>query len=314
MSYHPVFYSKKERKVIIALIIFMTLAIALLYFLGDGNDMSNPATGTDSLAASRKFYRNDSTDGIGKNERFHGGKNGKKEEYYAVDVPGKELFPFDPNTADSTELLRLGLQPWQVRNIYKYRAHGGIYRSERDFARLYGLTRKQFLELQPYIRISPDYSQPASTLFADEEERTYERDTIKYPRKISAGVHIVLNTADTTALKRVPGIGSGYARAIINYGKRIGGYVNVDQLDEIEGFPSESKQYFSIDNPSPQKLNVNKLTISQLRRHPYINYYQARDIVDYRKLYGRINKLTDLKLSPSFTADDIKRLEPYIEY
>ena len=62
--------------------------------------------------------------------------------YYAVAPNHRaERFCFDPNTADSTQLLRLGLQPWQVRNIYRYRARGGIYRTREDFARLYGLTR-----------------------------------------------------------------------------------------------------------------------------------------------------------------------------
>ena len=41
---------------------------------------------------------------------------------YAVPEEKVETFPFDPNTADSTTLLRLGLAPWQVRAIYKYRA------------------------------------------------------------------------------------------------------------------------------------------------------------------------------------------------
>ena len=53
-----------------------------------------------------------------------------------------ETFPFDPNTADSSQLIRLGLQSWQVRNIYKYRARGGVYRKKEVFARLYGLTVK----------------------------------------------------------------------------------------------------------------------------------------------------------------------------
>ena len=77
-----------------------------------------------------------------------------------------ERFPFDPNTADSTTLLRLGLQPWQVANIYRYRSHGGIYRRPEDFARLYGLTQKQYRELEPYIRISADY-RPAVELVKD---------------------------------------------------------------------------------------------------------------------------------------------------
>ena len=74
-----------------------------------------------------------------------------------------KLVVFDPNTADSTTLLSLGLQRWQVRNIYRYRRAGGIYRRKEDFARLYGLTAGQYRQLEPYIRIGADY-QPAVTL------------------------------------------------------------------------------------------------------------------------------------------------------
>ena len=58
-----------------------------------------------------------------------------------------ERFAFDPNTADSTQLLRLGLKPWQVRSIYRYRAKGGVFSEPADFARVYGLTLKQYREL-----------------------------------------------------------------------------------------------------------------------------------------------------------------------
>ena len=68
-----------------------------------------------------------------------------------------ERFAFDPNTADSTQLLRLGLKPWQVRSIYRYRAKGGVFSEPADFARVYGLTLKQYRELEPYIRIGRDY-------------------------------------------------------------------------------------------------------------------------------------------------------------
>ena len=113
-----------------------------------------------------------------------------------------ERFAFDPNTADSTELLRLGLHYWQVRNIYKYRAAGGVYRRPADFARLYGLTRKQYRELEPYIHISSDYA-PAAGLFA--EERHERRDTThRYPTKLKVGEQLDLNLSDTTALQRVP--------------------------------------------------------------------------------------------------------------
>jgi DNA uptake protein ComE-like DNA-binding protein len=219
-----------------------------------------------------------------------------------------EEFYFDPNTADSTQLLRLGLPAWMIRNIYRYRARGGVYRSKRDFAQTYGLTKKDYLRLEPYIRISDDY-QAASTLFSKEE-----RDTLRYPAKLKDGEYIVLNTADTTELMKVPGIGSYYAKEIVRHGKWIGGYVSVDQLDEIEDFPQTAKKYFVVSHPTPQRLNINKLSLQELRRHPYINYYQAKAIIDYRRLHGNIKSLQDLRFSKDFTESVIRRLKPYVEY
>ena len=233
-----------------------------------------------------------------------------------------ERFPFDPNTADSTQLLRLGLQPWQVKNIYKYRAKGGVYRRKEDFAQLYGLTVKQYRELEPYIQISSDYL-PAATVVEYRESR-YSRasrdsreprdSSLHYPVKIKENEHVVLNTADTAQLRTVPGIGTYYAKEIVRHGQWLGGYVSIDQLDEIEGFPQESKKYFVIQGASPKKLNVNKLTLQQLRKHPYINYYQAKIIVDYRRLHGKIASLDDLRLSKDFPPEAIRRLEPYVEF
>ena len=249
--------------------------------------------------------------------------------YAENSVQEAETFYFDPNTADSTQLLRLGLQPWQVRNIYRYRAKGGVYRKKEDFARLYGLTVKDYRRLEPYIRISPDY-QPAASLFEGHasgherkpaavephsERKVRERDTVfRYPVKIREWERVVLNTADTAMLRRVPGIGVYFANEIVRYGRWLGGYVHVDQLDEISQFPKESKKYFIIEHPNPRKLNVNKLSLQELRRHPYINYYQAKAITDYRRLHGKINNLQDLRFSPDFTEAEILRLAPYVEY
>ena len=221
-----------------------------------------------------------------------------------------ERFVFDPNTADSTALLRLGLQAWQVRNIYKYRAKGGVYRKKEDFARLYGLTVKDYRRLAPFIRISADY-QPATTLL---EETPQMRDTLRFPVKLKEDERVVLNRADTSMLRRVPGIGQYYAAEIVRYGQWLGGYVSVDQLDEIDQFPQEAKRYFVIDNPQPQRLNVNKLSLQQLRRHPYINYYQAKAIVDYRRLHGDLKSLEELSLLRDFPPEAIARLAPYVCY
>ena len=286
--------NRNDRKIALGVVVVAVVALTGLFLTGDDESASVQQAVSSTPVRKEK------------------GSAAQRSVHY--DIPPThqpERFTFDPNTADSTQLLRLGLQPWQVRNIYRYRAKGGIYRKKSDFARLYGLTVKQYRELEPYIRISDDYL-PASTLVGAREQ--VERDTIRYPVKIQEDEHIVLNTADTTQLRKVPGIGAYYAREIVRHGQWLGGYVSVDQLDEIDGFPQESKKYFVVRQPHPKKLNINRLTLEQLRRHPYINYYQAKAIVDYRRLRGDITSLEDLRLIKDFPPETLKRLEPYIEY
>lgn len=260
----------------------------------------------------------------------NGTGNGFYDESDAGDEAGasgtcdSELFPFDPNTADSTTLKRLGLSSWMIKNIYKYRAAGGVYRNAEDFARVYGITKKQYEALAPYIRISDDY-RPASEFYKSSHNSEtasrqnsgngyVPRDTILYPIKLKPGQRVSLNSADTTQLKKIPGIGSAYARAIVRRREKLGGFYSASQLMEIDGFPQEALAYLHIDASSIHKLNINKLSYSQLRQHPYLNHYQARDIIDCRRLRGPLKSLSDLRLMKSFTANDMERLKHYVDF
>lgn len=296
------YYRASDRRLLVVVLLFAAVCIALIVLIGGDGSRGGSPSPNDSTAAM--------TMGRANNADLRQRGEETTDCYNAGGGRKAELFPFDPNTADSTALLRLGLRPWQVRNIYKYRANGGIYSQPSDFARLYGLTVKQYRELEPYIRISPDY-QPAATII---EREKATRDTLLYPMKLKETERMGLNTTDTAALKRVPGIGSYFARTIVRYGERLGGYVSVDQLDEIDGFPPEAKRYFYVNDPQPKLLNVNTLTLSQLRRHPYIGYYRARTITEYRRLHGRISSLDDLRFDRDFTPEAIARLNPYVEF
>lgn len=291
------FYIRKsDRKAILFVLCIMIVAFGVIMFTDSRMD-STPQYAADTLQQQR-FYND------------NGYERGR--QYYNAEGTVAERFPFDPNTADSTQLLRLGLRPWQVRNIYKYRARGGVYRKKEDFARLYGLSVKEYRELEPYIRISSDYVTPASSLVGEEEP--HERDTLKYPIKVEVPSSIELNTCDTMQLRKVPGIGEAFARRILSYGQRLGGYVSPEQLREIEDFPESAIPYFVVKKPQTRKINLNKLTLNQLQRHPYINFYQAKAITEYRRLRGPLQSLDDLKLHKDFTPEAIRRLEPYVEF
>ena len=165
-----------------------------------------------------------------------------------------------------------------------------------------------------YVRTKVVYRDTAYHRGKGLSEAEYDSVKAHYQVKIRPGEHVVLNTADTTILKTVPGIGPYFARKVVEYGQRLGGYVSVDQLDEIEGFPLDAKDYLTVEGASPRKLNVNSLTLNELRKHPYLSFYQAKAITDYRRLHGPLKSLQDLRLSKDFPPEAVKRLEPYVDF
>ena len=98
------YYNKADRRAIFALLFIAVVALVAVFLL----DTEQTTTEASYAPSSQN----------------HGykGRHAKETTYYNVPQRRIERFVFDPNTADSTAFLRLGLQPWQVRNIYKYRA------------------------------------------------------------------------------------------------------------------------------------------------------------------------------------------------
>lgn len=280
---------------LLAVVVLSAVVVGIM----DKGGMSSQLARTDSLTADSSIRKAAVRRGV--------------QYIYNVETVRRKLSAFDPNTADSTLLLSLGLQPWQVRSIYRYRAKGGIYRQPSDFARLYGLTVKQYKELLPYIRISDEYK-PAAEVYGRTDAVKSGRDTLRYPVKLQPGQYVTLDDADTASLRKVPGIGRYYASRIVRYRNDLGGYVSVAQLSEIEGIPEAALSYFRVTGGAVRKLNLNRLTLNELKHHPYINFYQARRIIDYRRLKGPLHSIDDLRLLKDFSQRDIERLRPYVEF
>ena len=177
-----------------------------------------------------------------------------------------------------------------------------------SFHRKHNASRTVYVRTKVVYR---DTSYRRGKAFAD-----INRDSavVHYQEKLKHGEQIDLNISDTTMLKTVPGIGAYFARKVVQYRERLGGYVSVDQLDEIEGFPLDAKEYLFVENPSPRKLDLNHLSLNDLKKHPYISFYQARGITDYRRLHGPLKSLSDLRLSKDFPPEVIARLQPYVEF
>ena len=229
----------------------------------------------------------------------------RKEQSY-------RLKEFDPNTADSIELTNLGLSSFVVRNVLKYRDKGGVFRSSESFARIYGISDEIFLRLKPYISISKEFvkkQEPESTVSVVQRV-----DTLIKVFKYSEGTLVDVGMADTTELKKIPGIGTGIAKAIVSYRNRLGGFYSLDQLHEIKYITPELMKWFKLDSLNLRKISINNAGIDLLRNHPYVNFYQAKVIVEYRKKKGKIKSLSQLSLYEEFTEKDLKRLVYYFTF
>lgn len=223
-----------------------------------------------------------------------------------------QLVPFNPNTADSSLLISVGLKPWQVKNLMAYRRAGGRWKDADDFKRLYGLTEAEFQRLRPYIQIPPVVKE---TYFTEEDRKRQDSIYNLRPKKFESLNVLNLNTVDTLTLQRIPGIGVGYSRAIISYRERLGGFVSTAQLKEIEGLPERIQEWFTIDSlPKIRTLSLNKSDFKTLVRHPYLSYEQVKVIMTHIRKYGPLRSWRELQLYPEFTPQDIQRLTPYFVF
>ena len=141
-----------------------------------------------------------------------------------------------------------------------------------------------------------------------------------YPKveKWPLGTVVELNSADTTTLKKVPGIGSVFAKRIIKYRELLGGFYSVEQLGEVYGIDEERyksmKSWFSADLSAISQLPVNQLSAKELASHPYVSYKQARVIERQVRKKGKLQGWENLALLEEFTEYDRERLRHYFSF
>ena len=150
--------------------------------------------------------------------------------------------------------------------------------------------------------------------------KEFKRSTRTSRRSAKTDEMVELNSADTTRLKMLRGIGSGYAKMIVAYREKLGGFYAASQLLEVYKFPDETyqkiKHQLSVDTTLIRKIKINEATVKELKSHPYISYYQALSIVENRELQPemRYNSLYDMVVDEDLKEEDILRVAPYFSF
>ena len=155
-----------------------------------------------------------------------------------------------------------------------------------------------------------------SSDFSYEHKKEEKKEIKKYPKqeKFNAGIIIDVNTADTSILKKIPGIGSVISRNIVNYRNRLGGFYNTAQLLEVQYVDSTLLIWFEVKSDVSRKIRINKAGIDELRSHPYMDFYKAKAIIDFRRKRGSIDGMSQISMFEEFTEEDIDKLSHYFSF
>ncbi|NEU07663.1 hypothetical protein GZH53_04985 [Flavihumibacter sp. R14] len=222
--------------------------------------------------------------------------------------PEISYFDFDPNDLDDISWRKLGLSARQISVIRNYEAKGGRFYKKTDLKKIYSISARKYQELEPYIVIRNSKRLSGHVSY----------DQIRYVPSIrkDSQVMIELNAADSVELETIKGIGPAFASRIIRYRTRLGGFFRKEQLRDVYGVDSlkyaELKDQVMVDPALVQKININKASFEELRKHPYLTFKQMNAIIQYRKQHGDYRSIEDLRKIAILNDEILRKIEPYL--
>lgn len=300
----------KQQWIGLVIVLLMVTAVETCVYLTRKWQAAHPAPELFALQPEREQAFLSYLDSLDESERA------ARRAQYASRYPQPviRLQPFDPNTADSTLLVTVGLKPWMARNLIRYRNAGKVFRRPEDLQRLYGMNDSLYSTLLPFIQI--DTAMFASSFGIGRGVSDTDTVITAYTPRIKRDTILDLNTADTTELMLLRGVGRFTAMQIIRYRQALGGYYSTSQLYEISEIANDRIDsllpHLYADTSLITPIDVNRASVKQLYRHPYISYKQAEQLYDLRRRKLRLHSLDEL--SAVFSPDERQQLRPYLRF
>ena len=122
-----------------------------------------------------------------------------------------------------------------------------------------------------------------------------------------------LNTADSSTLVRIKGIGPYYATKILRYRERLGGYYAIEQLQELNMtyFNVDSNTHlFTVELEYIVKRDLDSMDFKAILKHPYLEYEDVELIFDAKRRYGHVS-YTLLEEKKVLPIRKLKKIKPY---
>jgi competence protein ComEA len=294
-------FNSTERRGSIVLIIlsFTILLIPSVYSRFYRPDIEDITAFSKDILAFEEGLRNDTLKHVAfENDSFSGLSNNKQE---ITVIP----FPFNPNGLSNEDWRKLGLKDWQIKVIKNYEAKGGRFYKKEDLKKIYGIDGNLYMKLEPFITI------PQSQITRNEPPNTSRSMASKQ-------LLIDINEADTNMLMELRGIGPAFARRIVKYREKLGGFYSVDQLLEVYGFDPQRlgliKEQCTVGKGPYRMIRINTVSAQEIKYHPYLSYDLAKKFIDARIQKGGFRSAQDIKGVPEISDELLQKVIPYFDF
>jgi competence protein ComEA len=296
------FFSKRERR---ALLIFTTLAGILFFIINRFNFQTNSQESIllDSFTVNKFLYEDKKKEQLNTETFTYSSSNQEdKHDFDQSSDQPTSFFEFDPNKAGYDDWEKLGVRESVINTIIKYREKGGRFTQPEDLRRIFGLPSVLCEKLIPYVRIpSPDI------------QTKNEEDNRRSKKQIT---ELNINIAKPEEWKMLDGIGEGYARRIVQFREKLGGFYKVEQVAETFGLPDsvfqKIKPQLVITSGPYGTIDLNSVVSDELKKHPYIDYRTAKNIISYRNQHGNFQSVNDLQKIGNIDDALFQKISPYL--
>lgn len=283
-------FSKAERKGI-ALLLLLVLVLQLGYHFVDFNSFAK-----DSPDKLRWLALQAELDSV-------------KEASLKVE---KKMYPFNPNFITDYKGYTLGMNVVEIDRLHAYRKEGKYVNSPQEFQTITKISDSLLQAISPYFKF-PDWVK-------NKKENTgymyYEKKPLVKKEK---KVLIDINQATQEDLIKIYGIGEGISLRILKFKESLGGFVSMEQMNDVWGLSPEVIQRLNdnfkiVSPPDVKKIDINNASLKEIAEFPYFKYTLAKEIVKHRSMNGDFKNATDLTKIKGLSIEKANIIALYLAF
>lgn len=291
-----VLFSRKTRNGIFACILLFlcTLGFQKIY-----NYYFKPPAPQIELTARQQEFVNTAVEK--NNKRIEYQKYKRKRRKYSIPE-----YPFNPNEYDQKDWEMIGFSEKQAQAIMNYQNKGFSFKVKKDVQKLFVVSDDLYKRLYPKIDLPDSIVYVPSDIIKKQSQKKSKEEN-----------KIDINRASKSDLEKLYGIGDKLSDRIIKYRNSMGGFVSLDQLNEVWGLSPETKasilpRFQQIEKLEVVKININSASEELLKSHPYIEWRIASQLVKYRTNHGAFQKIEDIQELVLIDRELFDKLAPYL--